>query len=106
MNGLIDKEKISKNHADLSGKNHPFYGKHLSEETKKKIGKSRKGKCLGDEHPQSKKVLCINTGEIFGCSREAEEKYNVKGIGACCRGVRKSAGKHPITGEKLRWEYI
>ena len=31
----------------ISGKNHPMYGKHHSDESKKKISKSRKGKCTG-----------------------------------------------------------
>lgn len=31
------KIKMSKNHADVSGKNNPMYGKHHSDETKEKI---------------------------------------------------------------------
>ena len=27
-------------------------------------------------------------------------------ISKCCRGRLKSAGKHPVTGEKLKWEYV
>jgi hypothetical protein len=27
------------------------------------------------------------------------------GASACCRGVRKHAGKHPVTGEPLNWLY-
>ena len=26
-------------------------------------------------------------------------------ISKCCRGLTKSAGRHPVTGEKLHWEY-
>ncbi len=46
--------------------------------------------------------------EIWKDIEEVEEKYNIKtsGISACCRGDRKSAGKHPITGEKMVWKYI
>lgn len=46
------REKISRNHADFSGKNHPQYGTHLSEETKKKISKAHRGKKLTKEHRQ------------------------------------------------------
>jgi hypothetical protein len=35
----------------FSGENNPFYGKHHSEETKKKISESRKGKLIGKNHP-------------------------------------------------------
>ena len=60
------------------------------------------------KHPQARKVKCITTGEIFNCIKDAEEKYNVahQSISKCCRGKYKSAGKHPVTGEKLVWEYM
>lgn len=89
------------------GVNNPMYGKHHTEETKKKIGGVHKGK-TGEKHPRSKKVKCITTGDVFVCIREAGIKYNVanQDIGRCCKGKRKSAGKHPVTGEKLIWEYI
>lgn len=78
--------------------------KKLSEKHKKNISKSIKG----NKNPRARKILCITTGEIFSYIEEVEEKYNIKtsGISACCRGDRKSAGKHPITGEKMVWKYI
>ena len=33
------------------GEGNPFYGHHHSEETKKKISESRKGKRAGKDHP-------------------------------------------------------
>ena len=56
----------------------------------------------------SKKIMCINTGEVFGSIREAEREYDIphQNIIACCKGRCKSAGKHPITGEKLVWKYV
>ena len=38
------KKRMRENHADLSGKNHPNYGKRLSDKTKEKISDSKKGK--------------------------------------------------------------
>lgn len=54
-----------------------------------------------------KKVRCITTGEIFLSIREAEKAYNLykDAVGRCLRGIIKTAGKHPVTGEKLYWEY-
>ena len=99
------KEKMSES---TKGANHPMYGKCHTEEAKRKMSEGHKGKNMGSKHPKSKKIICINTGEIFNCAREANEKYNIniECISACCRGEHKSAGKHPITKEKLVWKYI
>lgn len=54
------------------------------------------------------KIQCINTGEIFRSQTEAAEWAGLKstsGISKCCLGERKSAGRHPITKEKLQWCY-
>lgn len=56
----------------------------------------------------SKKIRCINTGEIFPSISEAARHYNIyqTNISKVLKGERKSAGKHPKTGEKLHWELI
>lgn len=59
--------------------------------------------------PHSKLVQCIETGEIFTSTKEAAKACNLKShsnIIECISGKKKSAGKHPITGEKLHWQYI
>ena len=74
----------------------------------KRCSKKMKEKYSEGKHPCSKKVKCITTGEIFNSVSTASEIYNINRfhIADCCRGERKSAGKHPITGEKLVWEYV
>ena len=56
----------------------------------------------------SQKIRCINTGEIFPSISEAARHYNTHqaNISKIFKGERKSAGKHPITGEKLYWEML
>ena len=97
------KEKMSKIN---SGVGNPMYGKTHSDSTKLKISNSNKGKRMGKNNPNSKKILLVNTNEIFYSMADAERKYNIKhqDIGKCCRGTRKSAGK--INGEKAIWKYI
>lgn len=55
----------------------------------------------------SKKVICINTGKVFDSIKEAKE-WSIGGskISEACLNKRKTAGKHPVTGEKLKWEYV
>ena len=69
-------------------------GKHHTEETKKKIRETCKGKL-------SKKILCVETGEIFNSLSEASEQLgvNISNISSCCTGKRKTTGK-------LHWQYV
>lgn len=53
------------------------------------------------ENPRSKKVICIETNEIFKTITEASKKYNIhnSNISACCRGKQQIAGGY-------HWKYI
>jgi len=89
----------------------------LSDSTLKKYLKqgTQLGLCDYNPHKEviknykniSKQIICLNTNEIFNSITEAHNKYNilVSNISVCCRNIKKSAGKHPITGEKLIWMY-
>lgn len=68
---------------------------------------SRIGLCtyLGFEE-RFKKVICLNTNEIFTSIKEAKQKYNACHIGDCCKGNRSYAGTHPVTKEKLVWKFV
>lgn len=62
----------------------------------------------GRESPQRKKVKCTTTGEVYESGLKASKLTGVSSgsISRVCRGESKTAGKHPSTGERLRWEYI
>ena len=53
----------------------------------------------------SQQIICITTGEVFDSQSAAARFYNIPqtNISKCIRGERKSAGKHPITKEKMVW---
>ena len=54
-------------------------------------------------------VICLNTGQLFFSIKQAANWCNLKdtsGIIKCCHGQRKTAGKHPVTGERLQWKYV
>lgn len=64
-----------------------------------------------NKRTSDKKVLCITTGETFNSLTIAGETYNTPScnISKSCKSPsnrKTSAGKHPITGEKLYWEYV
>ena len=62
----------------------------------------------GELHHRSKAVLCIELNKIFGSAMEVQRKLGIphSNISDCCNGKYKSAGKHPVTGEKLHWRYV
>ena len=60
---------------------------------------------------QGTPIQCIETGEIFRNATQAAKWCGLKIQTSILdylhqRGGRKSAGKHPITGEKLHWKYV
>lgn len=61
--------------------------------------------------PKGKLVHCLETDSYFPSVKEAAQWCGLKSSSSIkdyCRGYGnyKSAGKHPITGEKLHWEYV
>lgn len=96
----------------ISGKGHPNYGKHMSEETKRKIGDANRGRHYGDKSPKSEETkrkmaegkmkpvyMCAkgNKDEIikmFKSAKTAQEETGIsrKNISECCLGHRPWAG--------------
>lgn len=90
------KQKLSKS---KSGENNPFYGKHLTEEHKRKIRETRKHL---DIQPVNKRpVLCVETGVIYESTAQATKELGIHnyGIRRVCYGERKTAGGY-------HWKYI
>jgi len=58
------------------------------------------------QKPFIKKVILLNTGEIFNNPKDAAKHFNISSsaIGMCCRGKVKSAGRN-VDGDRLFWMY-
>ena len=92
----------------LSGPNNPMYGKHHSEDVRKKISEARIGVYANEKHPRIRSVYCVELDRVFWGAKEAEDVLGISrdNICSCCKGRLLSAGKHPNTGEKLHWVYL
>ena len=88
------------------GETNPFFGKTHSDETKARWSEKRSGKGLSEEwrkhisEAQYKKVINLDTGEVFNSVKAAAEKYGLKDthISRVCKGKRNKTGGY-------RWKH-
>ena len=53
-----------------------------------------------------KKVVCLNTREVFDSIKDAKKQYpDARSISDCCRHIAKSSGILPNSNKKLKWRY-
>lgn len=103
------RRKISINRTGvMKGKDHPQFGKKLSKEHAEMLRQYAKSR-YGDKCYQAKRVICINTHEIFTTIKEAANLYNYYGvndvnIGKCCKGERRYCGRF-TDGTPIQWAY-
>lgn len=58
---------------------------------------------------RSRKILCLNTNQIFSNASEAAKWCGLSRSGCIhrvCTGERKTSGQHPETKEALTWRYV
>ena len=82
----------------------PFYGRHHTEESRKKMSDKRKDGQMYCCQP----IYCTELDQYFYAASEAEKILNIDSstIRKCCNGKRKSAGKHSVTGKPLHWKDV
>lgn len=72
--------------------------------TNSQIDEKRKS----SNNAMAKKIILLNTNEVFDTIKLAEEKYGVSNssICNCCRKKYKYAGKHPETWECISMDVL
>lgn len=94
----IRKGKYKGENNPMYGKKPPIYGKHLTEEHKRKISEAKKGKLCSYTRKLCKKIDQFNINEDFlktwDSIAEIERTLGIKGthISRVCRGKRKTTG--------------
>lgn len=110
------RRKLSASHPDFSGKNNPNFGKVRSEQSRQKSRESNQKTWSNPELRARHSQIKIGQGVkqyyspqldmIFDGLQQAANYVGLKSankISDCIYSRRKSAGKHPVTGEKLTW---
>ena len=80
-------------------------GHRHTEESKRKMSESKKGKQTGGEHPNSKPIYCIELDRVFVNAVEAEQYTGVsrKTISLCCLRKNKSTRGGTTEFSELHW---
>ena len=81
------------------GCENPHYGKKHTESAKEQIRNTRK-KYTKEKHPRAKKIINLDTGEVFEYMQSACDLYGLdkSTLTKACKGKRKSCGG-------FRWTY-
>ena len=66
---------------------------------------AKKDKYIGDKNPRARKIICLETSQVYTTIKEATEWIGKGDIYRCLRDNTKSAGKHPETKQPLHWMY-
>jgi len=85
----------------FSGKNHPMYGKHHTEETRLKMSKNHYD-ASGGNNPIAKTVICVETGKIYPSAIDAQNDTGIprNNITAACRKDRQ------VTAGGYHWNFV
>lgn len=84
----------------LVGENHPLYGKHHTEETRKKISKNH-ADFTGDKSSSAKQVYFVEGQKLYQCGKYTSEDLNInyKNLTQHLRGRNKTCTKN-------KWRFI
>ena len=69
-------------------------GHGATDEVRKKLSESSRGRFLREKSPNARAIICIETGKIYNCLKSAEDDTKIanQNISKVCRGLRHTAG--------------
>lgn len=81
------------------GTNNSFYGKHHTLEARQKMSKSKSEMYQKEHHPRARKVMCVETGKVYGCIVSASEdtganKCHIREVANNVYGRKTAGGYH------------
>lgn len=81
---------------DSKGKNNPMYGKHHTEESRRKMSLNKIGTQANGNNPRALSIICLDDGKIFDTVKQCSEYYNLdkSGVRKNTQGVYINPNKH------------
>lgn len=94
----------------VSGEKNPNYGNHWTDEMKRKLSEQRKGIYINENNPNAKKIICVETLNVYNTIKDASIDCNCKtesSISRCLRDKHNIAnGFHFVLYTKEIYEYL
>lgn len=86
------------------GPNNPNYGNYWTDEQKQYLREKaqKSGRYKGKNNPRAKKVMCIETGQIFDTMTDAAKAYGLKCSGSIYHAINYPNG----IAAGLHWQFI
>ena len=100
--GFFNLETLEKMSESKKGEKNSFYNKKHSEISKEKMAIWKKEHYKLGEHPRAKKVMCVETGEVFSCAKEASVKTGISRP-RITDVANKKQGRKTAGGYKWKW---
>lgn len=88
----------------VSGRNNPNYGNKWTEEQRENLSQKQKKNLIykDENNPNAKRIMCVETGEIFNCIKYAKEKYHINSDGSLTIALK----NQNRTAAGLHWKYL
>lgn len=104
---VITEEYRAKYRQMLKGQNNPNYGNKWTDQQRKHLSELKKsrGDAKGSNNPRAYKVMCVQTGQIFGCQRQAARSLGLQDGGSINHALKQrrfvAKGFHFVSGDLI-----
>lgn len=91
----------------VTGANNPNYHNRWSDEQRRHLSKLRieNGIAKGGKNPRAKRVMCVESGQVFECQQDAASQLGLKSMASINHALKNSryvaSGFHFVEGESI-----
>lgn len=96
MSKWMKENRTGRNNVNFGkkGKDNPNFGSKRTESTKLNLSKAAKNRFLNGDHPNARKIICFETGDIFSSINEAKKTFTKGNINYALKSGGLAGGYH------------